>query len=114
MRETRKAAAILVADIVDCSRLAGADENRILTRLRTLRSDVIGRPSPPLFLQAAPATRLPGYRSTAKIRHSPGTPLRDRMPKSLKRKPEPATRSFTVLDTNTSPAPAKAATRAPM
>jgi TolB-like protein/class 3 adenylate cyclase len=41
MSETRKIAAILVADIVGYSRLAGADEDRILARLRTLRSDLI-------------------------------------------------------------------------
>jgi class 3 adenylate cyclase len=40
--ETRKLAAILVADIAACSRLTGADEDRILARLRTLRSDLIG------------------------------------------------------------------------
>ncbi len=39
--ETRKIAAILVADIVGYSRLAGADEDRILARLRALRSDLI-------------------------------------------------------------------------
>jgi class 3 adenylate cyclase len=39
--ETRKLAAILVADIVGYSRLTGADEDRILARLRTLRSDLI-------------------------------------------------------------------------
>ena len=41
MSETRKLAAILVADIVGYSRLAGADEDRILAGLRTLRSDLI-------------------------------------------------------------------------
>jgi adenylate cyclase len=41
MAETRKLAAILVADVVGYSRLAGADEDRILARLRTLRSDLI-------------------------------------------------------------------------
>jgi TolB-like protein/class 3 adenylate cyclase/Flp pilus assembly protein TadD len=41
LSETRKLAAILVADIVGYSRLAGADEDRILARLRTLRSDLI-------------------------------------------------------------------------
>jgi adenylate cyclase len=41
MSEVRKLAAILVADIVGYSRLAGADEDRILARLRTLRSDLI-------------------------------------------------------------------------
>jgi TolB-like protein/class 3 adenylate cyclase/Flp pilus assembly protein TadD len=38
---TRKLAAILVADIVGYSKLAGADEDRILARLRALRSDLI-------------------------------------------------------------------------
>jgi adenylate cyclase len=37
--ETRKIAAILVADVVGYSRLAGADEDRTLSRLRSLRSD---------------------------------------------------------------------------
>src|ERR1700734_4459854 len=41
MSETRKLAAILVADVVGYTRLAGADEDRILARLRTLRSDLI-------------------------------------------------------------------------
>ena len=41
MSETRKIAAILVSDIVGFSRLAGADEDRILARLRALRSDLI-------------------------------------------------------------------------
>jgi adenylate cyclase len=37
--ERRKIAAILVAGIVGYSRFAGADEDRVLARLRTLRSD---------------------------------------------------------------------------
>jgi adenylate cyclase len=41
LSETRKIAAILVSDVVGYSRLAGADEDRILARLRTLRSDLI-------------------------------------------------------------------------
>jgi adenylate cyclase len=41
MAETRKLAAILAADVVEYSRLAGADEDRILARLRALRSDLI-------------------------------------------------------------------------
>ena len=41
MGETRKIAAILVSDVVGYSRLAGADEDRILARLRALRSDLI-------------------------------------------------------------------------
>ena len=41
MTESRKLAAILAADIVGYSRLAGADEERVLARLRTLRSDLV-------------------------------------------------------------------------
>ena len=41
MSETRKIAAILLADVVGYSRLAGADEDRTLARLRALRSDLI-------------------------------------------------------------------------
>jgi adenylate cyclase len=41
MAETRKIAAILVADVVGYSRLAAADEDRTLSRLRGLRSDLI-------------------------------------------------------------------------
>ena len=41
MSEARKLAAILVSDVVGYSRLTGADEDRILARLRTLRSDLI-------------------------------------------------------------------------
>jgi adenylate cyclase len=41
MSEQRKLAAILAADVVGFSRMVGADEDRILARLRTLRSDVI-------------------------------------------------------------------------
>src|SRR5580658_6363116 len=42
MTETRKLAAILVTDVVGYSRLAGADEEGTLARLRSLRSDLIG------------------------------------------------------------------------
>ena len=41
MVETRKLAAILVSDVVGYSRLASSDEDRILARLRALRSDLI-------------------------------------------------------------------------
>src|SRR5580700_6958898 len=41
MRGMRKLAAILVADVVGYSRLAAADEDRTLSRLRGLRSDLI-------------------------------------------------------------------------
>ena len=41
MSETRKLAAILCSDVVGYRRLAGADEDRTLARLRALRSDLI-------------------------------------------------------------------------
>src|SRR3974390_3673866 len=41
MSETRNLAATLVAAVVGYSRLAGADEERTLARLRGLRSDLI-------------------------------------------------------------------------
>jgi adenylate cyclase len=41
MGETRKLAAILVADVVGYSRLAGVDEDRTLARLRGVHSDLI-------------------------------------------------------------------------
>ena len=41
MTENRKLAAILAADVAGFSRLAGADEDRTLARLRALRSDLI-------------------------------------------------------------------------
>src|SRR5580700_4502072 len=41
MSETRKIAAILVSDVVGYSRLVGADEDRTLSRLRGLRSDLL-------------------------------------------------------------------------
>src|SRR6202453_3114641 len=41
MAETRKLAAILCSDVVGYSKLAGADQDRVLARLRALRSDLI-------------------------------------------------------------------------
>ena len=41
MTATRKLVAILCSDVVGYSRLAGADEDPILARLRALRSDLI-------------------------------------------------------------------------
>ena len=41
MSETGKLAAILLADVVGYTRLAGADEDRTLSRLSWLRSDLI-------------------------------------------------------------------------
>src|SRR6476661_5391977 len=40
MAETRQLAAILAADVAGYSKLAGADEERTLARLRALRSDL--------------------------------------------------------------------------
>ena len=58
MTETRKLAAILAADVVGYSRLAGADEERTLARLRGLRSDLSIPPLPPITgaSSSAPAT----------------------------------------------------------
>ena len=56
MAETRKIVAILGADIVGHSRLAGADKGRTLSRVRGLRSDPID--------PAGPAT--PGGRSLSR------------------------------------------------
>ena len=52
------------------------------------------------------------HHSAAKMRHSPGTPIRDWLPRSPKRNPQPAAWSFTARDTRTSRRPASAATRA--
>src|SRR4029434_5241386 len=41
MSDNRKLAAILAADVVGYSRLAGSDEDRTLARLRALRSDLV-------------------------------------------------------------------------
>src|SRR5580700_10966047 len=41
MAETRKIAAILAADVVGFSRMASADEDRTLARMRALRSELI-------------------------------------------------------------------------
>jgi antitoxin ParD1/3/4 len=41
MSETRKLAAILVSEVVGYSRLAGAEEEQVLARLRALRDDLI-------------------------------------------------------------------------
>ena len=72
--ETRKLAAILVTDVVGYSRLAGADEDRTLARLRGLRSDLIDRPSPPITAasSSAPATedrRVPQRGRRRAFRH---------------------------------------------
>ena len=52
MGQTRKLAAILVSDVVGYSRLAGTDEDRIVARVRALRSDLIDR------MNAEPSTPI--------------------------------------------------------
>jgi adenylate cyclase len=44
MAETRKLAAILAADVAGYSKLAGADEERTLARLRARRSAISDEP----------------------------------------------------------------------
>ena len=64
---------------------------------------------------AAGNQRLPGcWDATEYTRHFPGTPFSSWGPRSSKVIPEPATRSFTVCETRTSPAAANAETRAPI
>src|SRR5271170_5288181 len=53
MTSPRKLAAILAADVVGYSRLAGADEERVLARLRSLRSDLIEIATEPRRIGAA-------------------------------------------------------------
>src|SRR5215831_17123618 len=63
---------------------------------------------------ASPYSITSSAGATAKRCHSPGTPLRACMPRSSNAMPEPTTRSFTVLETSTSPGFAVAATRLPI
>ena len=57
MSETRKLAAILVADVVGYSRLAGADDERTLARLRALhRMTAMART--PVLPEATPVGAL--------------------------------------------------------
>ena len=75
MSETRKIAAILVSDVVGYSRLAGADEDRTLARLRALRSDLIDpdhrRPSRPdrQTHRRRQHHRVPECRRRSELRH---------------------------------------------
>jgi class 3 adenylate cyclase len=78
MSQTRKLAAILVADVVGYSRLAGADEDRILARLRTLRSDLI---DPTIAVHHGRVRQAHWRRSDHRIPQCRGRcPLRDRNP----------------------------------
>ena len=75
MSETRKIAAILVSDIVGYSRLAGADEDRILARLRALRSDLI---DPTIALHHGRVVKRTGDGSLIEFRSVVDAVLRDR------------------------------------
>ncbi len=52
MSETRKLAAILVADVVGCGRVTDADDELTPPRLRTPRSDLIRTAQAEAFLAA--------------------------------------------------------------
>jgi adenylate cyclase len=65
MSEIRKLAAILAADVVGYSRLAGADEDRILARLRALRSDLI---DPTIVVHRGPVFKRTGDGALAEFR----------------------------------------------
>jgi adenylate cyclase len=65
MAETRKLAAILAADVVGYSKLAGSDEERTLARLRALWSDLIG---PTLTVHHGRVVKRTGDRSIIEFR----------------------------------------------
>ena len=76
MTETRKLAAILAAEVVGYSRLAGADEDRILARLRALRSDLI---DPTIAVHHGRVVKRTGDGSLIEFRNQrPGARQRDR------------------------------------
>src|SRR5690606_27730989 len=77
-------------------------------RPRDVRVAGAGAPAAPVLLTG----RV--QRSTANSCQVPGTPLSWWGPWSLNAMPDPTTRSFTVPETSTSPAPASAPTRAAM
>ena len=65
MAAARKIAAILVADIVGYSRLAGTDEDRTLSRLRGLRSDLIDPAIEPIMAVSSSALGMAASSSFA-------------------------------------------------
>jgi hypothetical protein len=70
MSETRKLAAILVADVVGYSRLAGADEEGTLARLRPLRrmTALARTPALPEATPVGPLPALCDHRSSPSVR----------------------------------------------
>ena len=96
MSDVRKLAAILAADVAGYSRLAGADEDRTLARLRALRSDlidptvalhngrVVKRDDATLHVTAVPGGRTPvGWQP-----HPPGVSGRKHLTAAFPRLPE--------------------------
>ena len=82
MSETRKIAAIPVADVVGYSRLAGADEDCTLWRLRALRSDLIDPAytrRPPSFARPACPRRSEATGQHARVARTASTTLRNSM-----------------------------------
>ena len=77
MAETRKIAAILVADVVGYSRLAGLDEEGTLAQLRSLRSDLI---DPVVALHQGGSSSAPATDSSRVSQHRRCCPLCDRTP----------------------------------
>jgi len=69
MTETRKLAAILVSDVVGYSRLAGADEDDVLARLRTLRAGAAA----PQFASECPPRRFDCPKPSVRCRPSSAT-----------------------------------------
>ena len=65
MTEIRKIAAILAADVVGFSRLAAADEDRTLARLRSLRSDWV---DPTIAIHKGRVVKLTGGGFLAQFR----------------------------------------------
>ena len=72
-----------------------------VSRLQTIFNHF---PLPPLTLRLIGGQRLPAFsqRCTVNKRHSPGMPLRLKTPHSLNSRPEPATKSLTVCESQTS------------
>ena len=78
MAETRKIAAILAADVVGFSRMASADEDRTLARLRTLRAELI---DPPSLARTATCSSVPAtglWSNSAALSKRCGAPLQFR------------------------------------
>ena len=65
MSETRKLVAILVADVVGYSRLAGADEDRTLARLRDFAATWSTPPSPRIMAGSSSAPAMGASSSSA-------------------------------------------------